>query len=184
MYLLSGLFDKYGEVYGRKKIQKLLFLVEHYDLESNRVVRSQGLTGYRFIVWLYGPFSKDVYDDLDVLVERGLIEEKILGSDSIPQVHGIRLSMYDDDGYPKTLYIYRPGNPFMVILKPFSRYRLGHQVPVDLARKIDQIVQRFGGMSPTKLEEHVNNLLKLTPEKKIRYWGVSMDEYLQAEGPI
>ncbi|MEM1610938.1 MAG: Panacea domain-containing protein [Sulfolobales archaeon] len=175
LYLLSGLFDKYGEVYGRKKIQKLLFLVEHYDLEGSRVVRSQGLTGYRFIVWLYGPFSKDVYDDLDVLVERGLIEEKILGSDSIPQVHGIRLSMYDDDGYPKTLYIYRPRNP------P-KRYRLNIQIAGDLARKIDQVVQLYGGMSPTELEEHVNNLLKLTPEKKIQYWGRTVDEYLQAEG--
>lgn len=85
LYLLLKFFDMYDKpLYGKKKIQKLLFLVEHYDLDTGRITRSQGLTGYRFAVWSYGPFSKEVYDDLEKIVDNGYVVKKVVGSDTQP----------------------------------------------------------------------------------------------------
>ena len=71
-YLILRFFDMYKKpLYGRKKIQKLMFLVEHYDLSSEKVVKSKRLTGYEFFIWSYGPFSKRIYDDLEGLISRG-----------------------------------------------------------------------------------------------------------------
>jgi len=58
-YLIRRHYEIYRKpVYGRKKIQKLLFLVEHLNPASRRVTRSTGLTGYRFYIWLYGRSSE------------------------------------------------------------------------------------------------------------------------------
>jgi len=73
-YLIRRHYELYRKpVYGRKKIQKLLFLVEHLDPATSRVTKSTGLTGYRFHIWLYGPFSEEVYRNLEALVSRGTL---------------------------------------------------------------------------------------------------------------
>ncbi|ADI31348.1 type II toxin-antitoxin system antitoxin SocA domain-containing protein [Staphylothermus hellenicus] len=151
---------------GRKKLQKLLFLVEHLDIESGKLSRSRGLTGYKFIVYSYGPFSKDVYRDLESLVKEGIVEERMetWRQESL-------LYTYIDDGKPRRIYYYRILDENRV-----------PKLPREVEDKIKLVIEKYGSLPPMKLESHVNELLKLTPKKKVEYWGEFIDDYLEEEG--
>jgi len=179
LYMLLKFYSMYGKpLYGRKKIQKLLFLVEHFDLGSKRIVKSRGLTGYRFVVWSYGPFSKEIYEDLEKLVDEGYVEERVVGSDATPEYEGIVLDLYTDDGFPKRMFIYEPRvrDPSRILGQ--LEKKLDHRV----VTVIDGVLQEFGLKMPHELEDFVNGLLKLSPDKKVRYWGIDIDSYLDREG--
>ena len=160
------------ELEGRKKLQKLLFLVEHW--EKGRIVRSLGLTGYRFKVYYYGPFSKEVYDDLDLLRKRGLIEEEVVIWTRQPMYKGILVDGYVDDcEVSGKLWLYKP--------------KVENSIPKNkTTEKMKLIIKEFGGYTPSELEIKVNRMLKLTPIKKLKFMNKSIDEYLaiSTEGPI
>ena len=66
--LILLVIDFIGCVYGGTFIQKLFFLIENElftDLDLN------------YIKYHYGPFSRDLRNDVDELVEQGLIRESI-----------------------------------------------------------------------------------------------------------
>ena len=179
LYLLKRFNEVWGDkLYGRKKLQKLLFLIEHLDVSSEKLSTSTGLTGYKFIIWLYGPFSPDIYKDVEDLVLEGYIKEEVIGSDSEIEVNNIRLTLYDDDGSSKVMYIYRPS------WKLRYKLLLRHEdvLNKEERKKIDHIIKKYGGMSASELEQKVLELLNLTPEKKKKYMGKSVDEYLREEG--
>lgn len=67
-WILLHLF-KFGEVKGRTRFQKLLYL-QKYELES-----TEG-SFYSFKWDRYGPFSKEILGDLEDLVDKGLISVK------------------------------------------------------------------------------------------------------------
>lgn len=57
---------------GRTRLQKLVFLMEQeLDDEIGRLIQSPD---YNFVPYDYGPFSKQLYNDLDSLEEAGLIK--------------------------------------------------------------------------------------------------------------
>jgi len=177
LYYLIHVFYKLFErpLDGRKKLQKLLFLVEHFDLKENRVTKSQKLTGYEFKIWIYGPFSEKIYEDLKSLLRNGFLQEKTITYEDVPLLiaEDIVLSGYDDDGEPRKIFYYKPSP------KPFSEMIRFMEKRNHLREKIEDIVKRFGEMKPYEIETFVNKLLKLTPLKKLKYWGLTVDEYLE-----
>ncbi|MDS0297036.1 type II toxin-antitoxin system antitoxin SocA domain-containing protein [Halogeometricum luteum] len=56
-------------VQGRTRFQKMVFLLQQ-QLETD-----SSISTYDFEAYDYGPFSKGLYDDLDDLIDRGLVEE-------------------------------------------------------------------------------------------------------------
>jgi len=166
-YLIQEYWRKFNEpIDGRKKIQKLMFLVEHW--ENNKIVKSIGLTGYVFKIYYYGPFCKKIYDDLDELVKRKYIEAERILWQKHPIFKNTLLDGYVDDSEESgVIWLYSP-------LK---------QAPGDqgLLRKIRLIVSKFGYMSPSELEIMVNRMLRLKPIKKLKYLGTPIDEYLSKE---
>lgn len=178
LYIIRSYYEHYGKLYGRKKLQKLLFLVEHLDPSTGRIVPSTGITRYRFKIWLYGPFSEEVYQDLEKLVDQGLVVEEAMGSDAHVRVNGLEipLPLYEDDGYPKVIYIYYPRRPV------FGGRKV--RLPPQLREKIDLIIRKYGNLTPTQLEKKVLEMLNLTPQKKLKYMGISIDEYLRKERMI
>lgn len=54
------------EIQGRTRFQKMVFLLQQELGE---------IEFYHFQAYDYGPFSKGLYDDLDDLIDRGLVEE-------------------------------------------------------------------------------------------------------------
>ncbi|RLF10265.1 MAG: hypothetical protein DRJ69_03375 [Thermoprotei archaeon] len=168
---LKALIGRFQELYGRpldgrKKLQKLTFLVEHWSPSEEKVVRSTRLTGYTFRIWMYGPFSEEIQDDLGQLVEKGEVLEQVYWYEVTPSFNEVYLGTYVDDGEPKKLYLYSLTRP---------RPRLKAQVE----GRLDDVLKRFGHLTPMDLEQLVNRMLRLTPLKKTEHWNETVDEYLE-----
>lgn len=56
-----------GEIRGKTKLQKLVFLL---DKELN-IIKDQG---YNFVPYKYGPFSKELIEDVEMLILTGLVK--------------------------------------------------------------------------------------------------------------
>lgn len=56
---------------GRTRLQKLIFLAQKEVEES-----TENKNLYDFVAYDYGPFAKEIYQDIDSLKRRNLIEEK------------------------------------------------------------------------------------------------------------
>ena len=63
--------DDEQPIEGRTRLQKLLFLAQKHLEEQGEEPENS----YEFVAYDYGPFSKEIYDDVDELEHRGLIEE-------------------------------------------------------------------------------------------------------------
>lgn len=63
--------DEERQIDGRTRFQKLIFLMQ---MEGNLNDLAPTDT-YRFEPYDYGPFSSTLYDDLDIHIERGLIDD-------------------------------------------------------------------------------------------------------------
>lgn len=58
-------------VEGRTRLQKMIFLAQK-RLEDSKILDEE----YEYFPYNYGPFSKELYGDIDKLVEDGIIEER------------------------------------------------------------------------------------------------------------
>lgn len=69
-WILALLHAVGGKIEGRLRLQKLMFLLKHeqkIDLP------------YKFVPYMYGPYSADVFEDLPLLKDEGLIEVREKG---------------------------------------------------------------------------------------------------------
>jgi uncharacterized protein YwgA len=57
---------------GRTRLQKLLFLIQQRLESQDMEVKN----GYNFVAYDYGPFSKEIYEDVETLIDRGLVAEE------------------------------------------------------------------------------------------------------------
>ena len=71
MYLIKKLKDK---VEGKKKIMKLMFLIEHYDPKKGKLTKTKSV-GNTFEIYYYGVFSREVMECFDKLVKENVVEE-------------------------------------------------------------------------------------------------------------
>ena len=178
-YLVRRHYELYGELRGRKKLQKLLFLAEHLDPDTGTPTPSTGATGYTFIIWVSGPLSREVYDDIRRLKDEKLIVERVVSGEHTPRYRGLNLLLYDDDGYPKHLYIYRP----VARRLPLPRRRPPDPDP-EAKERIEHVLLRYGRMEPWELEKLTLRLLGLTREEKIEHIDTPIDEYLETRGAL
>lgn len=88
-----GSGNEVGEpIFGTTRLQKLLFLLT----QEYRVDRY--LQSYNFEAFRYGPFAKELYDDLEFLENLGLIRAQSFG----PQTHQ---EEWEEDVLDKNLYL-------------------------------------------------------------------------------
>ena len=71
LYLIDRLGD---EIEGKKKLMKLMFLIEHYNLHEKKLVK-EGMLGNTFSIYYYGVFSRDVKDCVNELLEKKIIDD-------------------------------------------------------------------------------------------------------------
>jgi len=93
LYLIHKL-ESEQKIEGRKKIMKLMFLIEHYNLKTKKL-EERSLLGNRYFIYNYGVFSVDVMRAYEELVKDGLIIEKIMGVYPIIEVRKDKV-MYED----------------------------------------------------------------------------------------
>lgn len=71
LYLVKRL-EKEAE--GKKKVMKLMFLMEHYDFDKGGLVKNKFL-GNSFSIYYYGVFSREVADFTDSLIREESLED-------------------------------------------------------------------------------------------------------------
>jgi hypothetical protein len=71
LYLIDRLGDHVG---GRKKLVKLMFLIEHYDPDLGKLTKEQFL-GNDFIIYRYGVFSSEVMEDYLELNRMDIVQD-------------------------------------------------------------------------------------------------------------
>ncbi|MCI0630321.1 MAG: SocA family protein [Phycisphaerales bacterium] len=82
-----GKTNQFNEpIVGRTRLTKLLFLFKEEALEHFRAGTSITEDNfYRFFAWNFGPFSRDVYDDLTFFELRGFIERREADEEALPE---------------------------------------------------------------------------------------------------
>lgn len=91
---LALIYANDGEpIEGRTRLQKMVFLMQK-ELEQRDKSGAVGLE-YEFIPYDYGPFSKELYDDLDAMIDQEFVDdtEKPLRSGKVKYIYEI-----EDDG--------------------------------------------------------------------------------------
>ena len=83
-----GISDKVNEepIRGRTRIVKMLFLFQeealaHFRRETN--INEENF--YKFFAWNFGPFSRDIYDDLTFFILRGFITSNETDEEGLPE---------------------------------------------------------------------------------------------------
>ena len=73
--IILFLVKKLGRnIEGRKKLMKLMFLIDHYDVELGKIKKSS-LLGNEYFIYYYGVFSFDVMTSYNELVKEGKIRD-------------------------------------------------------------------------------------------------------------
>jgi hypothetical protein len=71
---------------GRTRLMKMLFLFREEALVRFRAnIRIDSENFYQFFAWDFGPFSRDVYDDLTFFELHGFIEREDSQEDTLPE---------------------------------------------------------------------------------------------------
>lgn len=75
---------------GRTRLQKLVFLMQKRLEEADEDPLKSG--DYEFIAYDYGPFSKELYEDLDDTIERNMVksERKDIGEEQEKYIYDIQ----------------------------------------------------------------------------------------------
>ena len=134
---LIYVIDKLKEsLEGRKKLMKLMFLIEHYDINRSILTKVPMLNN-DFIIYHYGVFSFDVMNDYISLYNRKIIKE-----------------------YP-------------------IKSEIDVSIDNNLRTKIDLIISKFGQKHGFQLEEETLEMMGLTKETKIDFFGKSVKELIK-----
>lgn len=142
-FLLASidLLSTKSKIYGRKKLMKLMFFLEHLDIERDTLTPDQKFCKNEFVIYDYGPFSFDVMDDFGELKEEGKITE-------------------NTEYRPYTIELTNAGK------KKFGKIK--EKMDQDKVRRIGEINERFSDKLGWELEKLSLNYLKVEDEKEKR----------------
>ncbi|RDZ53390.1 hypothetical protein C5B91_20935 [Haloferax sp. Atlit-10N] len=107
---------------GRTRLQKMVFVVQQELVNSGHLNENQL---YEFFAYDYGPFSKELAEDIDQMIEARLLDEEEVE--------------YDDDGNIKYLYNLEPDGRELV------EQELTAKDVEKVVEKATQIKERFNG---------------------------------------
>lgn len=115
--------DEEHQIDGRTRFQKLIFLMQ---MEGNLNDLAPTDT-YRFEPYDYGPFSSTLYDDLDIHIERGLIDDS-------------KEELDEEDDIVKYKYQLEPEG------QKFIQARLSEGALERIVNEAERIVGQYGDM--------------------------------------
>lgn len=138
-----------GTLQGRKKLTKLVFFAEHWVPDEDLLSDRQTLGSFDFIIYKYGPFSRDLMDVFDELKDRGLIRER-----------------RNPTGESEIEITEHGGSELNNIEEEISDQD---------RRQILEVVDNFGYKTGGILERQSLRYLGITPEEKSEYMGMPVD---------
>jgi uncharacterized protein YwgA len=132
-----------GRINGITRLEKLLYLAEK-ETDVGKAVSHDPLS---FVAYDYGPFSKDVYEAVDLLEDSGLVtEEQAIDGQSIDGVADNDVTgTTDQDEY---------------IERRFALTDSGKSVAALLARQYPSVVTTLSSLKNTYAERHLSSLIR------------------------
>ncbi len=145
-------------IIGRTRLMKLLYLANHeYDIADLLGLSDKW---YRFEPYHYGPFSKDVFDDVDFLKNVDLIETRDNGPQSIPGLWEEERASEEaaediEDGFVKINMYEEESHQLTEKGKAFVFEKLLSHMDDDVWNKIRTLKQKEGSLSLSTLLRYV-----------------------------
>jgi uncharacterized protein YwgA len=144
-------------VSGITRLEKMIFL-----LQKETGFSGKAQNNFKFEPWRYGPFSKEIYEDLDLLASLDLIDAE--------EQHLPRYAEYTEEDKLIEAEEYEP-----VVQKTFSLTERGRRVAEKLRasisqedwREIEQLKKRFGSVPLTRLVQYVYQKYPETTSKSV-----------------
>ena len=135
---LLYIVKKLGEVRGRKKFQKLVFLskLEKWDVFP-----------FRFIIYFNGPYSHELRDVIDDLIINGYLSER-------PESYRINPYDYED----RLIYIYTLRKKGLSMLEKY---------PVKDREVLDVVLKRYGNKNGEELEKITLEILGVKKKSEV-----------------
>jgi len=141
-------------VSGRTRLQKMLFLL---DNECGLDARSSA--EFNFEPWKYGPFSAEVFRDMEFLENAGLVETNRIGPAAEPEwseVEELSQDYADDGGEYASEQLFVQEEFFLTDKGvQFVRDRIESRLPTKLKQAIADVKKRYNGMSLASLLRYV-----------------------------
>lgn len=136
-------------LHGRKKLTKLAFFTEHWIPEEDLLSDRQRIGVFDFIIYKYGPFSREMMDLFDDLKQENLIEESRhpMGGSEIRTT---------EEGKEKFNQIDR-------------------NLPKSETSQISRVTAKFGDKRGGELENLSLEYLGISQEEKHEYMGMPVD---------
>jgi hypothetical protein len=132
-----------NRVNGILRLEKLVFL----SLEEEEPVPSLFRDSYAYDAYHLGPYSKDVYEAVDLLEEAGLVqEEKEIGSDALDEVEEVESGAAEESGVERRFWLTPDGERVAQLL--------GREYP-ELMQALTGIKDRYAGMPSRRLVRYV-----------------------------
>lgn len=126
------------QIEGRTRFQKLTFLMQ----KEGNLDTLEPTDTYRFEPYDYGPFSTGLYDDLDALIEKGLIDERVEEIDN-------------EEGVVKYEYQLQPDG------RQFIEDHLQEKGVEEIVQEAQKIVDEFDGL---RLPELIDRVYSMYPD--------------------
>ncbi|GAB3684412.1 hypothetical protein GCM10028857_13360 [Salinarchaeum chitinilyticum] len=136
---------------------KLAFFAEHFDTSEEDLISEPQMESFDFHIFKYGPFSKEVLDELDNLKYSGNIDE-----DSSRMQHRIKIT---PDGENKISDI-------------------EHRLCPEEQEHLDEIAEEFSDKSGSELENLSLDMLGIEKREKDRYRGMSISSIIDGANPL
>jgi len=159
LLLLSALSgpDAKRKITGITRLEKMMFLLQRETGFSGRLRQE-----FHFEPWKFGPFSKEIYEDLDLLASLGLVDAEER-----------RLPGYVEHTELEELVESEDDEP--IVEKTFSLTERGRKVSERLRalitekdwREVEQLKRRFEGVPLTRLIQYVYHKYPETTSKTV-----------------
>jgi len=143
---------------GRTRLMKLLFLLQKQnDFPIEKVVKQSLL--YNFQPYNYGPFTKDVYDDIEFLENVGLVKSQVKGeaspADQNEEEKVVEDIMFGIDEEGSNLLFEEESFKLTDRGKQFVREKVLPIVPLSLISKVRELKTKFAKAPLTSLLRYV-----------------------------
>lgn len=134
--IVLSIFNNFNEIYGRTYIQKLLYIIE----------KESKLFKLDYNAYFYGPYSKELNEDMIELVQEELLKEDVKSLKN-----GVECYVYS---------LTKKGQKFFEEVS-------NKNISPELKNKIEEICNRFRSFTPTQLLKYVYQVYPKSAEKSI-----------------
>lgn len=148
------------ELHGVTRLEKLLYL-----WQQEGPIRQISDSEYEFEPHNFGPFSKDIYDDVDLLTSATLVQERVVSWGASTDYVEARDVIGDDDSGEPQERIFKLTDRGKAVAEQLLR-----DVPPKAWKELVEIKQRYTGLSLTQLIRYVyRKYPELTHKSKLKH---------------